>query len=262
MQYLERSLHLYPASPAVWKSLGHTLAQNGRLDAACRAFSASVSLAPETNLEARVALATTLTQVGNAAAATDQLLFVRSRDSSSAMATFIAEPLERLCRRLMPAQRFASIQSVQRTSAWRDAIIEIVPGQRVLDISSTPFPAMLAARLGGARWPVLHVQSNLPETVITNLLSANNCLVEADPVQYGQDTKVVIEPSTLLAHLTHMLLKGAPSSPRFPSLCYVVFAEVLWLVHLCTWQMFLWACFQKYHARMRRPSSISNMQGY
>ena len=96
---LQRSLHLHPngSSAAVWKSLGHALAQDSiKPEAACAAFRAAIAVAADSNesgsglssrpssaastrddTAARTGLATVLAQLGRAGAATDELLHVR-----------------------------------------------------------------------------------------------------------------------------------------------------------------------------------------
>ena len=200
---LQRSLHLHPngSSAAVWKSLGHALAQDGiKPEAACAAFRAAIAVAADSNesgsglssrpssaastrddTAARTGLATVLAQLGRAGAATDELLHVR-RDESSVAASLMAEPFERLCRRLMPAHRWGAAQRHQRLDAWERALAARAVNSfwptGVLDISSTPIAALLAARIDdGALQPIVRVE-RLPLTITRALLEANGLFDE------------------------------------------------------------------------------------
>jgi tetratricopeptide (TPR) repeat protein len=110
LQYLQRSLHLDPAAGKVWRSLGHARAKDGRLRSACAAFRSAIVFDPETDLEARTALATLLAQMGKAAASADELLKVRSLDPNFGV---ITESLEWLCRRPLATHIKANVGAVE-----------------------------------------------------------------------------------------------------------------------------------------------------
>ena len=194
LRYLQRSLHLDPAAGKVWRLLGHARAKDGQLQSACAAFRSAIVFDPETDLEARTALATLLAQMGKAAASADELLKVRSLDPNFG---FVTEPLERLCRRLMPAQRFACIQSPERTRAWREALISMAQDARILDMSSTPLPALLAVCCAEAHRPVLHV-SHLPQSIAMQLLNCNGSLHAIELLPAGSDGLPEHNPSAPL----------------------------------------------------------------
>lgn len=172
MAYLQRAVRLDPTASSLWKLLGNALIQDGKLVTGCAAFRAAVNLAPMADMEARAGLATVLTQLGQASEAAEELLQVRSIDPRSRVAALTSEPLERLCRRLMPAHRFASVQPSGRAEAWMSAIVALAKQKRILDVSSTALPAMLAATAGGAHRPVLRAD-NTPRSVVESLLEEN-----------------------------------------------------------------------------------------
>ena len=176
LAHLQQSLHLDPTNAHVWKALGQALAQDGKPAVASSAFRSAAELSPPgEDAAARTGLATMLTQLGQPGAATDELLKVRSArgGKSTAAASLMAEPIERLCRRLMPGTRFASLQSSERALAWKNALLTACPrATRILDISSTPLPAMMAIQQAGVQRTVLRVES-LPMSVVTAALSAN-----------------------------------------------------------------------------------------
>ena len=178
LSFMQQSLHLDPMSVSAWKTLAHALAQASFPAASRSAFQTAITLAPD-DVAAHTGLATVLAQLGWAAAAVDELLWVRRASSDSATAAVMNEPFERLCRRLMPGGRFVAIQSPSRNLAWQDALQATCFRERVLDLSSTPIPALLAAHAGAAR-PVIRFES-LPETVVTEVLADNYCLTEARP---------------------------------------------------------------------------------
>ena len=117
LAHLQRSLHMYPGGVGVWKTLGHALAQDEMPLPASAAFGAACALTQASggDVAAQTGLATMLTQLGRPAAATDELIRIRkSAKANDAGVSVMAEPLERLCRRLMPGHRFTAVQSNAR----------------------------------------------------------------------------------------------------------------------------------------------------
>lgn len=226
LRYLCKSLHLNPAAASVWKSLGHGLAQDGLTAAACSALQAAAALAPPgQDAAARTGLATMLTQSGLPGAAADELLTIRSIDANAGAASLTAEPLERLCRRLMPGHRFSSVQSVTRALAWRQAInLTFTRIPRVIDVSSTPLPAMLCAQLVGDSEQIVLRVEGLPWSVTKQALQDNRLedkvqLIAAGPdglPRVLQDVMRHGEPEALLADSdTHDIL----ASPFLSTIC-------------------------------------------
>ena len=184
---LQRSLRLNPASSQVWKLVGSVQRERQPVRsaaAAIAAFSAAVATAQDGDqaVAARTALATVLAQSGRVGAAVDQLIAVRrtaaaesAGRSSDGVGAALAAPFERLCRRLMPAQRFAAAQHEARIVAWERTLLATMNslGVRVIDMSCTPVPALLAARiLSSATAPVIRLES-LPPVVTAQLRKAN-----------------------------------------------------------------------------------------
>ena len=205
LRHLAKSLHLNPAAPMVWKSLGHALAQDGQLAAARSTLTVAAAQAPPgKDIAARIGLATVLTQRGEPGAAMDELLKVRSSGSSGA-AELTTEPIERLSRRLMPSHRFAAAQSAKRMLAWKNAMLATCTRKaRVLDISSTPLPAILCARLAASSQVVIRAES-LPMSVAMQVLKDNELYQpRADSV------KSVTAPIQLITAGTN----GLPQQPK------------------------------------------------
>ena len=179
LRKMQNALHLDPEAASIWKTLGHALAQEKQLEAACSAFRAAAVLAePEgEDIAARTGLATVLTQLGQPGAATDELLKIRRAGASSSKnagaSALMAEPLERLCRRLMPGHRFVAVQAPARAKAWKEAILAKCPRGRMIDISNSPLPAMLASTFASAAPPLLRIES-LPLSVANEMLRVNS----------------------------------------------------------------------------------------
>ena len=164
--HLQRSIHFEPNVSAVWKALGHALAQDGRPAAAAAALKSAILTSDGDDLAARTGLATVLAQQGQASAALDELIAVRrAAGPSSSAAVLMEDAFERLCRKLYPGHRCSAVQNEARAAAWAGALQVACPeGGRVLDMSSTPLVAMIvAARLPVCR-PVVRVEA-LPLSV-------------------------------------------------------------------------------------------------
>jgi len=160
---------------AVWKALGHALAQDGRPAAAAAALKSAILTSDGDDLAARTGLATVLAQQGQASAALDELIAVRrAAGPSSSAAVLMEDAFERLCRKLYPGHRCSAVQNEARAAAWAGALQVACPeGGRVLDMSSTPLVAMIvAARLPVCR-PVVRVEA-LPLSVSLEVLDANS----------------------------------------------------------------------------------------
>lgn len=97
----------------------------------------------------------------------------------------MAEAFERLCRRLMPAHRFAAAQDANRAAKWKAVIETVCPGARILDLSATPVHALHAALMTApAQWPVVRIES-LPLSVSRELIEANQPGVSATVTSSG-----------------------------------------------------------------------------
>ena len=174
LKHLLCALHLDPAASNYWYMLGGWSSQDSRPTQACAAFRAATTLASAGggDATARAALATVLAHLGQVGEAADELLQIHRllQEQPGKNISFMAEPLERLCRRLMPGHRFSAVQSTARATAWQQAIVGACQHGHVMDISSTPLPALLAATF--ARQSVVRVES-LPLSVISDMLKAN-----------------------------------------------------------------------------------------
>ena len=189
LAHLQRSLHMYPGGVGVWKTLGHALAQDEMPLPASAAFGAACALTQASggDVAAQTGLATMLTQLGRPAAATDELIRIRkSAKANDAGVSVMAEPLERLCRRLMPGHRFTAVQSNARRQAWQNAILASGARARVLDISDTPLTAVLAAKRASPMSPVLRIE-NLPLSIARASQRPN---LPACPSDLGADVTV------------------------------------------------------------------------
>ena len=184
---MQASLRLDPTQAHVWKALGHALAQDGRAAAARAAFQTAIHLVPPgQDAAARTGLATVLTQLGEPAAAVDELLQIRATGNTAAMA-YITEPLERLCRRVMPGPRFAAVQTPHRQYVWKQALLTAFPlARRVLDVSTIPIAAILSCANAAVHRTTVRVET-LPMTVIQNMLRANGLGGGARTVQFSDD---------------------------------------------------------------------------
>ena len=174
LRHLLCALHLDPAASTVWCMLGGWSSQDSRPKQACAAFRAAATLASAGggDAAARAGLATVLVHLGQVGEAADELLQIHRplQELPGKNTAFMAEPLERLCRRLMPGRRFSAVQSAARATAWQQAIVGACQHGHVMDISSTPLPALLAATF--ARRSVVRVES-LPLSVVSEMLKAN-----------------------------------------------------------------------------------------
>ena len=175
LRYVARSLHLNPMAAPVWKAYGHAHAQDANLEAARSAFQAALACMEDDDPAARTGLAAVLAQLGLVGAAADELLCVKRLNPGSFAASLMAEPLERLCRKLMPGSHFASLQAEKRAHAWREVLTVTCAHARILDLSSSPLPAMICALEGNSVRPILRAEP-LPRAVVSEALAANSCL--------------------------------------------------------------------------------------
>lgn len=181
LSHLQASLHLNPTATAVWKTFGHALAQDASTySAAYAAFRTAAELprphGSHEDVAARSGLAAVLTQLGRPGAALDELLKVHRATSNvedpRVKSRVVAEPMERLCRRLMSSTRWQAVNGNDRTHAWRHAVVAATRQACVLDISTTPLPAMFAAENASTGTRVIRIE-NLPMSVVEQLLEAN-----------------------------------------------------------------------------------------
>ena len=171
MQKVIRSIHTLPLHTHSWKLLGHMLAQDGHLQPARHAFEGAVALSPPSEgVAARVGLATTLAQLGLTGEAAASLQDAIVNAPSAQVTDSLNEHFQRLARQLMPSQCFESVQNEARQAVWKQALARVCLHSRVLDISATPVPALLACRLSAS--PVARVEQ-LPRSTASALLAAN-----------------------------------------------------------------------------------------
>ena len=214
--HFQRSLRLDPGNSGVWKTLGACLSAQGGSNAtraAAATFGAAVNLTLAMNdapaaardaasgaqhdidaegattrfddLAARTGLATCLAQLEQPAAAVDELLHViRTAGETSATASALVEPLDRLKRRIMPAPRFSAAQDPARFHAWHRALVSAFSisqpngSARILDCSTTvPLPSLIAAASRAAKNPIVRVEP-LPTSVAKQLFEANDVRIE------------------------------------------------------------------------------------